>query len=788
MLRGSRSLFLGIFLIVGGCNLFNSLNNPPPEVTGSGSSSLKAFTSATEMRDYLTGQISQRNGTIGAPPNEGNASADSGSPPSAPSGSAEGAAPAMDSASGGGGGFSGTTIQEAGVDESDVVKTDGTNIYVISNKNDASVMRVVQTSPLQLLSETKLEGYGSEIYLHGSKVVAITSGGGIYFGLFEGGGIADAPVVAVSRQTAVNTSASEPVATDTSAGGVTVDPIGGIAPAPFVYQRPYTAITVIDVTNAASPTILSTTKFDGSQAASRMIDGVLHLVLANYQDYYYDVMPMLGRPELDVAAVPAETLLPTYTRTDADGSESKGSVLNWDQLYRPTEPDGFGVVSLVSLDVDNDAKFSAIGVVSEPGLVYSSTDALYLTNTQWDFQGNSRTTTNIYKFAYADRKILPSATGSVSGRVLNQYSMGEKDGKLRVATTIDPRWQCGDIDCTQVEQAHNSVYVLGESQGTLSAIGKIENIAPGESIQAARFIGDRGFVVTFLQIDPLFTLDLSDPTNPKTVGKLEVPGYSTFLAPMDENHLLALGQYIPPPPQVGAWGVQLSVFDITDFANPVQTSNVVLGADTGAYSEALWNPKALTYFAAQGRVALPISIYAPVNLPPDGGIVPPDGTVPPVDSKPPADTTVVDGSTGSSGSATGVGTVTSDIYDPFAGGGFDGLIVFDATVDKGVSELGRLDTRFEDAGYWYPSFTRGVFVSADVHAVTDLGVHTASAADMSTAKAKLFFGLPFDMTEPPVLIDPIPIDGGTVPGDAGSAGSGSSPSTGSGGTPTPSGQ
>ncbi|MBI1826729.1 MAG: beta-propeller domain-containing protein [Planctomycetes bacterium] len=843
MVRFPMRLALGALLCVCGCNFLTSLNNPPPTINGNGTSGLKAFSSAADLRDYFTGQINQRNGSLSAPAdgsasgsaNGGAGGPNPGTPPIADHGSSEGAANLTDGA---GGGYSGTTIQEAGVDESDFVKTDGTNIYVIATKNNSSILRIVQASPLQLLSETALEGYGSDIYVHNNKVVAITSGGGFYFPM-GGGGIAmmdsTTSATGMPRDDSSNSgsggsttsssssgtvvavptdgSSTPPDATnggsadgsalsDSGSGGsdggisTTIEPIGGIAPFPGIYQRPFTVVTVVDVSNPASPAVLSTTHFDGNQAATRMIDGVLHIVLANYQMYFFDVMPMLGQPQLDLSSISSDTLLPTYTRINPDGSKSSGNVLTWDQLYRPVEPDGFGVVAVVSVDVDNDAQFSATGIVSEPGLVYSSADALYLTNTQWDFQGRSRATTNIYKFVYANRGAQATATGTINGRVLNQYSMSEKDGNLRVATTTDGTWTCDMFGCSQTELGKNSVYVVSQSQDALNVIGSLEDIAPGETIQAARFIGDRGFVVTYKQMDPLFTLDVSDPANPRLVGQLVVPGYSTFLVPMDENHLLAIGQYVPAPPAVGNWGVQLSIYDITDFGNPVQTSNVVYGADTGAYSEALWNQKALTYFAERGRVAIPLSIYGQ-PIPIDSGTTSGDGGTIQPSVKAQLDNTTTSTSTGGattvstgdtpSGEVTDTSApvdiaVDPGIYDPFANGGFDGLLVLSATVNGGIVELGRIDTRFSEAAYWYPSFTRGVFIGDDVHAITELGDHTAAISDLSTPTGELFFGLPYDDSG-----TPIPIDGGvstgTGSGSAGSTGTVTSPpASGTGGT------
>ncbi len=743
-----------------GCNLF-------VDADGGGEtnkSELKAFGSEAELVAYVRGQITQRNSSLtGGPRDE-----DSPSVPSAggdgaaeDGGGVPGPAPAPGdpnlSAGGDDNGHSGTTTQEEGVEESDVVKTDGRNLYVISSHNSDSVLRIVglgANGETQLLSETELKGYGRDLYLHGNQVVVLTSGGGyVYPILFDGVAFGSAGAAEASEGEVVD---ADVISTD----------IGIIAPGEFVYERPSTRTTVVDVSNPAAPRVLSSTKIDGSTASSRMVNGVMHLVLANYQDYYYDVLPRLGAPELDVSGVDAELILPKYTRTNADGTEENGNVVTWENLYRPTDPDGFGVVTVVDMDIDADARFTAAGIVAEPGLIYSSIEALYLTDTSYDWQGNSRTTTDIYKFKYEGRGATPVAFGSVPGRILNQYSMSEHNGNLRVASTFDASWSFDETtgEGGQVTESSNNVYVLEQAEASLNVVGKIENIAPGETIQSARFLGDRGYVVTFLQIDPLFTVDLADPVNPRLMGQLKVPGFSTFLTPIDANHMLAVGQYIPPPETPGNWGVQLSIFDVTDFANPALKSNVILGADanTSAYSEALWDPKALTYFAEGGVVALPMSIYDYSYW--GDGVV--EGEVGDVDA---GGGDSGSGSTGSGGSTDGVDAPPPDdgvIIDPPIDvipeqpQGFEGVYVFRVSAETGLTELGRVSTRFDEDGtqLWGASFTRGVFVGDDLFAVTDLGVHSASLSDLATVKSELFFGLPYDI-ENPVPTEPAPLPG-----------------------------
>jgi len=725
--------------LVGGCGVINWLF---PGLTETGSSKLVPFASEKELADYLTGEIQTRTNSswsfdrTGVFLNDGVLSGDAEAPSSPAPDSGAGSGQGTDQTAADNDSFSGTTLQEVGVDEADVVKTDGDYVYVIDYGNNGdSVLRIVSidpAGPMSVVSETALDGYGNQIYLYGDKVIAVTSTGGGYIAvpfMLEPIAVDVAVGEVAGAAGSVGTADSEPAQT------VPGDGVDGVAPdvdvAPYQFERPKTIVTVVDVTDRAAPTILSKTAFDGSSSSSRLVDGVLHLIVSNYQSYYYDVFPMLGEADVNVAENDTAAVLPKYTRLDADGTESGGNVVTWENMYRPEDPDGFGVVTVISVDIDDNASFTSVGVAAQPGLVYSSTAALYLTDTDYTYWNDLRETTDIYKFTYEGRGAVASATGTVPGRVLNQYSMGEYQGNLRVASTVSAQWGI----MGQVTQSNNNVYVLTENADSLDVIGSVTGIAPGERIQSARFVGTRGFVVTFREMDPLFTLDMGDPTNPKIIGELEVPGFSTFIVPMDDNHLLTVGRYISVGDVWRPSSVQLSIYDITDFSQPRVDSNVILGDGTGAWSEALDNPKAFTYFAESGLVALPLSIYEDYLFLNDiavgvdgttsgGGATDTGGAtdaVPPPDS---TDPSVVE---------------PTDPVDPYVPGGFEGVVVFSATVEGGLSEIGRISTRYPDAGIYYSSFTRGVFIGDDCLAVTDKGIRRAGVSDIETVKTELVF-------------------------------------------------
>jgi hypothetical protein len=265
---------------------------------------------------------------------------------------------------------------------------------------------------------------------------------------------------------------------------------------------------------------------------------------------------------------------------------------------------------------------------------------------------------------------------------LNQYSLGEYEDHLRIATTVQ---SFGPFESV----VSNSIYVLGVNEETLEITGKVEQIAPGETIYAARFMGPRGFLVTFERIDPLFTLDLSDPANPTVVGELKVPGYSDHIQMLDENHLLTIGKDAQDNGSF-AWvqGVQLSIFDITDMANPTLKFKEIIGG-RGTNSEANYNPKAFNHFAPLNALAFPIDLFSGDTTGPEWGM-----------------------------------------HE------FTGLYVYEVTTEAGFTFLGRIASAEGEVqqgcfeGYY--GSTRGVFIDQAVYSVTERSVKAASIDDVAT--------------------------------------------------------
>ncbi|MEE2750335.1 MAG: beta-propeller domain-containing protein, partial [Myxococcota bacterium] len=201
----------------------------------------------------------------------------------------------------------------------------------------------------------------------------------------------------------------------------------------------------------------------------------------------------------------------------------------------------------------------------------------------------------VHQFDITDGPLNPSysASGEVPGWVLNQFSLDESDGRLRIATTITI-WGGGEDV--------SGIYVLEPSDGELAVVGQVEGLGVGEQIYSVRFVEDAAYVVTFRQIDPLYTVDLSDPTNPRARGELKIPGFSNYLHMVDDSHVLGIGQDI----DVNGWesyGVQISLFDVSDLDNPTRSAKLTL-EDT-SWSEAQNQHHAFNYFAAAEALVVP---------------------------------------------------------------------------------------------------------------------------------------------------------------------------------------
>jgi len=222
--------------------------------------------------------------------------------------------------------------------------------------------------------------------------------------------------------------------------------------------------------------------------------------------------------------------------------------------------------------------------------------------TQYGFDNKTRIdnrSTLVYNFALNQGSVDYNGKGKVPGSLLNQFSMDEHNGYFRMATTV------GDIWRTDEQTSKNNIYILDDA---LNVVGQVEDIAPGETIYSVRFMGDRGYMVTFKTVDPLFVIDLKDPEKPSILGALKIPGYSDYLHPYDENHIIGFGKDAVEVDNMAYYlGMKMAIFDVTDVNNPKEKFVEMIG-DRGTESELLRNHKALLFSRDKNLLAFPVTV------------------------------------------------------------------------------------------------------------------------------------------------------------------------------------
>jgi inhibitor of cysteine peptidase len=436
--------------------------------------------------------------------------------------------------------YSTTNIQVSGVDEADIVKTDGERIFLVSGKA-IWISRVYPPKEAEVLSNITFDNdkYPAGIFVMQNKLAIL---GSEY--IFP----SPSPV-----------------------------PYPG-APSSFVsyYGDVRTFVNIYDVSDARNPVLLRNFTISGSYFNSRMIGDYVYLVTSKAAYVVNNdtvILPMIYSNEGTKEIGPSEI------------------------RYSNVSDNYFSFTTIAALNMQNNAEKPSYETVMMGGTsnMYVSLKNIYITFPE-SYEG-----TSVYRIHIENSNINIEANGIVPGSLLNQFSMDEYGDYFRIATTtwVLEKWTFG----TQ----QNNVYVLDMN---LSIVGKLENLASGESLHSARFMGDRGYLVTFKKTDPLFLIDLSQPTNPSVLGELKIPGYSDYLHPYDETHLIGVGKHtIEADEGDFAWyqGVKISLFDVSDVANPKQIANYTIG-DRGTDSPILTDPKAFLFDKEKALLVIPVSV------------------------------------------------------------------------------------------------------------------------------------------------------------------------------------
>ena len=478
--------------------------------------------------------------------------------------------------------FSTTNLQVAGVDEADVIKNDGKFIYIIKG----SELRVVEAYPAENMKE----------------LVNFTLG--------------DANETFTPSEMYVDANTLTVIGSDyKDLTAVPMDATGKMAPSSMIYPPYYnnnrTKVFVLDITDRTKPLVKRAVEFDGYYNTSRKIGNTLYMVMNHSYSpvIYYDYPMMTDSATGSTTApeVPADSIVPKMLDTK-NGAEEMVAPCSKIRILPKERNFNYLITAAVPLnDLTKDVSRSVI--VGSSDNIYASQSNLYVAANDWGggyYRSYGDYGTSVYRFALGSGTIEYKNKGKVPGQLLNQFSMDESNGYFRIVTTKN--------EYVPGSQINSNLYVLDSN---MFLTGKIENIAPGEKLYSARFMGNKAYLVTFKRVDPFFVLDLSDPRAPKITGKLKIPGYSNYLQPYDDNHILGFGDDIDETlvdpdsdflPYDAKKGFKISMFDVTDLANPKEMFKEVIG-ERGTSSDVSYNHKALLFDKNKQLLALPITVY-----------------------------------------------------------------------------------------------------------------------------------------------------------------------------------
>ena len=657
MVKGNFAIFAAIFvalaLLFAGCagtgvpqppyKLPDRVNNTTavqhPNIPAAEGAGLKSFTSYDEIYSFLKAGTGGANyGYRGGMMAEG-ALGVKGTNTVAPS--LPGAAPMQgvgDSGVSQSSDYSQTNVQVAGVDEADFVKNDGKYIYIAKNEyNNAGyspfgsystgTVKIIDAYPaagMKQVGEVSIEGSVSDIFVYGDKLVVF---GSVYVPFYTPGPM---PMGVMCKDCV----------------------------RPSYYSSNFAFMRVYDISDRANPKLVKRMEVKGSYTDSRMIDGKVYAVFSDYAAYEYPLpLVRVDGAERQIAPtdiryfdwpdssynyniftgtdlndlskeesrkvvlmgasqnlfVSADNMFVTYTTYDYYDPQWKIYNDVFSQYFDDATKARMAQIDATNMSAWRKERMKADEALAfVQGKIYNPLDfsvnstlrdeltaKLQQEQSQSTGQYQSNENTDVHKFAL-DGNFTYLGEASVPGHVLNQFSMDEYNGNFRIATTSGQTW-------STTNPASNNLYVLGSD---MKLLGKLEGLAQGESIYSARFIGERVYLDTFQKTDPLFVIGLSDPANPVVLGKLQMPGFSDYLQPYDETHLIGIGKDAVAAEgenQNFAWyqGVKLSLYDVADVERPKEVATYNIG-DRGTDSYALTDHKAFLFSQEKGLLAIPV--------------------------------------------------------------------------------------------------------------------------------------------------------------------------------------
>ena len=454
--------------------------------------------------------------------------------------------------------YSKTNTQVEGVDEADIVKTDGHYIYITRGSTvtivDASTMTEVWSDALipdDTPEDLRFDYHYENLYVSGDRLLLIR-----------------------------NETHREPTTGSDDAKSTTAadDPDASAAERHISYSmRQRTVALLLDISDRAAPKQIGVLTQDGTTLSTRMVGDVLYTV-TNYSP------SLVWSTDYDAFCVP----------------QINGANISCEDVYiRDPEENSTNYLILTAWDTaDPDSTPSRISLLGRCDHLYCSTDTLYVADTAylWD-EGEGNIRTDLYAFSFDKTTLKLAAKGSIPGGVNNQYSMDQYGDTFRITTTN--RRQSTDKYGFFRSVAVSSLYTLDRD---LKVIGKLENLADNEEVESTRFFGETAYVVTFENTDPLFVIDLSDPVHPAVAGEVKLPGFSSYMHPAGNGYLIGIG-YGGDDDGADYDKLKLSLFDVSDPKNPKEVDRLVV---KGAFSDAQYDPKAIIFDSETSTLGLPL--------------------------------------------------------------------------------------------------------------------------------------------------------------------------------------
>lgn len=459
--------------------------------------------------------------------------------------------------------YTDTNLQETSVDEADIIKTNGEYIFVATNSG-VDIFQTGSVEEFQYLSTISIENTISDLYLTEDSLIIEATGSNEEYNLSQ------------------------------------------------------IILYVYNINHPDSPELVVKKEIIGSLSESHLIDNTIHLSFRNYvsysfSDYYFQASQKYS--EVCYQNKGSEEDLKNNINQILEEAKTEIDNLNMDDMapwladtencnfiyHNKDENTSNSLAGLYSLDLDNPEQDQTTLIQSSISDIYASTKAFY-------FIQRSGKESIIHKFDLDKQDSLHKyfSSGQIDGYVLNSFSLSEYENHLRVATTT------GNLSrSSENNTAENHIFVLDIEKKDLPVVGQINDIALGESVYAARFIKDRGYLVTYHKVDPLFLIDLSDPENPTLTGELEMPGYSTYLHQLDDETIIGFGKdtHLDDSGDFSWYqGLKLSLYDVSNTTSPSILNEVVIGG-RGSSSPALSEHHAFTFESETGLLALPVSVY-----------------------------------------------------------------------------------------------------------------------------------------------------------------------------------